>query len=48
MTTRLREAIACLSELPDTVQDAAAEAILRNIEGHRQAEESRAVERDVG
>ncbi len=39
MTTRIQEVIDRLRDLPDTVQDAAVEAILRNIDQHYQAEE---------
>ena len=47
MTRRLREVIDRLRDLPDTVQDAAVEAILRNIDQHYQAEEFAFAEREA-
>jgi hypothetical protein len=38
MTTRLQEFIGRLRDLPDSVQEAAVEAFLRNIDQHQQAE----------
>ena len=46
MTSHLREVIERLRDLPDTVQEAAVEAILRNIDQHYQAEEFAFAERE--
>ena len=47
MTVDLQEAVARLRELPDTVQNAAVQAILRNIEEHRQTEELDVIAREA-